>query len=156
MRAELNGTYMNVTVGLGSSPEAAHGILLNPGGNISQIAARDGAVLTAPFPFADLYHHYAESWAVPSKQSLLDACGTRKIEKGLPERPFFANDLPPEDYQNARRVCEAAGIKVKPLLDACTLDVAVLGSRDAAKVYVGTPAPAAAADTVATGRTHGD
>lgn len=152
MRAELNGTYINVTVGLSHSPEEAHGVLLNPNGNINQIAAREGAVLTAPFPFADLYHHYADSWTVPPKQSLLDACGARKIEQGLPEKPFFAKDLPRKDYQTARRVCEQAGVKIKPLLDACTLDVTVIGSKSAAKVYVGTPKPAAVADADGTGR----
>ena len=151
IRAELNGFYMNVTVGLASPSQQAHGILLNPNDNINEIAARDGVVLNAPFPFADLYHHYADSWSVPQKQSLLDVCGPRKIEKGVPRKPFFAKDLPPEDYQNARRVCEQAGVEVKQLLDACTLDVAVLGTRDAAKVYVGTPGPAAVADAT-TGR----
>ena len=47
LRAELNGTYINVTVGLGNSPEQAGGILLNANGNINEIAARDSAVLTA-------------------------------------------------------------------------------------------------------------
>jgi hypothetical protein len=146
LRAELNGTYINVTVGLGHSPEAAHGVLLNANGNITQIAARDGAVLTAPFPFADLYHHYADSWTVPPAQSLLDACGERKIERGLPQKPFFAGDLPLKYYQTARRTCEQARVKIQPLLDACTLDVAVIGGEGAAKVYVGTPKPAVVGD----------
>ena len=151
LRAELNGSYINVTVGLGRWPEEAHGILLNANDDINKIEARDGQVLTAPFPFADLYHHYADSWSVP-RESLLDACGERKVETGLPEKPFFAHDLPPKDYETARRVCEQAGVKIKSLLDACTLDVAVIGSESAAKVYVGTPKPAAVGD--ANGRHH--
>jgi len=146
MQAELNGTYINVTVGLGRWPEQAHGTLLNANSNINEIAARDGRVLTAPFPFTDLYHHYADSWTVPPEQSLLDACGEPKIEPGLPRRPFFATDLPLKDYATAQRVCEKAGVKSKALLDACTLDVAVIGSESAAKVYVGTPKPAAVGD----------
>jgi hypothetical protein len=146
LQAELNGTYINVTVGLGRWPEQAHGILLNANGNINQIAARDGALLTAPFPFTELYHHYANSWTVPPEQSLLDACGERKVERGLPRRPFFAADLPLKDYTTAQRVCEKAGVKTRALLDACTLDVAVIGSESAAKAYVGTPKPAAVGD----------
>jgi hypothetical protein len=34
-------------------------------------------------------------------------------------------------------------VKKGPLLDACTLDVAVLGRSDAAQIYVGAPKPAA-------------
>ena len=144
VRAELiNGTYINVSVGLGQWPERARGVLMNANGHVNQIAARDGAVLTAPFPFTDLYHHYADSWSVPADESLLAVCGERKLEPGLPQKPFFAKDLPPREYRAARRICSAAGVKVKSLLDACTLDVAVIGSETAAKVYVGIPAPAA-------------
>lgn len=146
LQAQLNGTYINVTVGLGHWPERANGILLNANGNINEIAARDGALLTAPFPFAQLYHHYAQSWSVPPEQSLLNACGERKIERGLPQRPFFAADLPLTERTVAQRVCEKAGVKNKALLDACTLDVAVLGNEDAAKVYTTIPKPAAVGD----------
>jgi len=146
VRAELNGTYINVTVGLGRWPQEAHGLLLNANGNINEIAARDGKVLTAPFPFADLYHHYSDSWAVPRAQSLLDVCGKPIVEAGLPEKPFFAKDLPTKQYQAARTACARAGVKAKALLDACTLDVAVIGSADAAKVYAGAAAPAAVGD----------
>jgi hypothetical protein len=146
VRAELNGSYINVTVGLGRWPEEAHGLLFNSHGDINKIEARDGKVLAAPFPFTDLYHHYANSWAVPRGKSLLDTCGERKIETGLPKKPFFAKDLPPDQYKTARHVCEQAGVRVKSLLDACTLDVAVIGSESAAKAYVGTPAPAAVGD----------
>jgi hypothetical protein len=146
LRAELNGTYINVTVGLGRWPEEAHGLLLNAHGNINEIEARDGKVLKAPFQFRDLYQHYANSWAVSREQWLLDSCGERRIETGLPAKPFFAKDLPPEQYKAARHVCERAGVKVKSLLDACTLDVAVIGSDSAAKVYVGVLAPAAVGD----------
>jgi hypothetical protein len=93
-----------------------------------------------------LYHHYANSWAVPREQTLLDACGGPRIENGLPKKPFFSKDLAPEQYKAARHVCEQAGVKVKSLLDACTLDVAVIGSNAAAKVYSGTLAPAAVGD----------
>ena len=154
LQAELNGTYINVTVGLGRWPEEAHGVLLNSNGNINEIEARDGAVLRAPFPFPDLYHHYADSWTVPAEHSLLDACGKRKIETGLPQRSFFAKDLPAKDYRTARRACQAAGVKIRPLLDACTLDVAVIGSESAAKVYVGAPKPAAVGDATGKRRDH--
>jgi len=57
---------------LGRWPEEARGLLFNAYGNINEIDARGGKVLTAPFPFPDLYHHYANSWNVPRGQSLLD------------------------------------------------------------------------------------
>ena len=93
---------------------------------------------------------------MPREQSLLDSCGERRIETGLPEKPFFATDLPRDQYKAARHVCEQAGVKVKSLLDACTLDVAVIGSESAAKVYVGALAPAAVGDAGGKRRHHDD
>ena len=143
MRAELNGAYINVSVGLGQWPARVSGILANaPSGNVNQIAARTGALLTAPFAFNTLYHEYADSWRVPPKESLLSPCGERE-EIGIPKTPFYANNLDPQVYKRARAVCTAAGVKVKALLDACTLDVAVIGNEAAAKVFVGLRAPAA-------------
>ena len=143
MRAELNSTWINVSVGFGRSPANVRGLLANAGGNVNQIATRDGTVLTNPFSFEDLYHPYANSWRVASNESLLSVCGDRNVERGIPRRPFYANDLDPRTYERTRAVCTAAGVKAGPLLDACTLDVAVIGDDKAAQVFVNAPEPVA-------------
>ncbi|HTD53957.1 MAG TPA: VWD domain-containing protein, partial [Silvibacterium sp.] len=56
LRAEDMGTYINATVGLGRWPAAVTGVLANAKNNVLDIAARTGAVLTAPFNFNQLYH----------------------------------------------------------------------------------------------------
>jgi hypothetical protein len=48
----------------------------------------------------------------------------------------------PKTRDRARAICTQAGIKQSALLDACTIDVVVLG-KQAAAVYVGAPAPVA-------------
>jgi hypothetical protein len=98
-------------------------------------------VLTNPFAFEDLYQKYGDSWRVAPEESLLSPCGEAK-ENGNPEKPFGIEDLKPEVAERARAVCLQAGVKEGPLLDACTLDVAVIGD-DAAKAFVGVPAPVA-------------
>jgi hypothetical protein len=143
MRAELNDTYINVSVGLGQWPTKVRGILANANGQVNQIQARTGTVLTNPFRFNELYHEFADSWRVPANESLLSICGEREVEPGIPKKPFYAKDLDPQLYKRARAVCTAAGVKVKSLLDACTLDVAVIGRETAAKVFVDLRAPAA-------------
>jgi hypothetical protein len=75
-------------------------------------------------------------------ESLLSPCGQPK-ETGIPKRPFYATNLDRQVYERARAVCIAAGVKVRSLLDACTLDVAVIGRKEAAKVFVGLRAPVA-------------
>jgi len=135
VRAEDDGTYINVAVGLGRWPASVSGILANANGNANQIKARTGTVLTAPFAFATLYHEYADSWRVQAKENVLSPCGSR-IAAGIPAKPFYATDLKPEVYKRARATCTANGIKLKALLDACTLDVAVIGRETAAKVFV--------------------
>jgi hypothetical protein len=143
VRAELNSSWINVSVGFGRSPANVHGLLANAGGNVNQIATRDGTVLTNPFSFEDLYHPYADSWRVAASESLLSVCGDRNVERGSPRRPFYANDLEPGVYERTRAVCTAAGVKAGPLLDACTLDVAVIGDDKAAQVFVNAPEPVA-------------
>jgi hypothetical protein len=150
LRATVNSTWIDVAVGLGRWPSSVHGLIANPNGNVNQIEARDGIVLTNPFPFEELYHRYADSWRVAAGESMLSVCGGREIERGIPTRPFFANDLEPAVREHARGVCTAAGVKVGPLLEACTLDVAVIRQDGAAKVFVGAIAPVAVGTVVAT------
>jgi hypothetical protein len=76
---------------------------------------------------------------------MLSACG-REVVRGVPKQLFFARDLDPRLARRTRAICEKAGVKEGPLLDACTLDVAVIGSAVAAKVYATTPVPVVVGD----------
>ena len=144
VRATVNSTWIDVAVGLGRWPSSVHGLIVNPNGNINQIETRDGVVLTNPFSFEDLYHRFADSWRVSGDASMLSACNAeRVIEVGIPRRPFYAKDLEPGIREKAQGVCTAAGVKPGPLLEACTLDVAVIGQDAAAKVFVDAIPPAA-------------
>ncbi|MGB5079950.1 MAG: hypothetical protein WBO23_04315 [Burkholderiales bacterium] len=144
-------TWIDVNVGLGRWPSAAKGLIANVNGNVNQIATRDNFVLTNPFNFDELYHRFADSWRVGEKESLLSVCnGEGAIERGIPERPFYAKDLDPNVREKALGVCKTAGVEPGALLDACTLDVAVIGQDAAAKVFVGAAAPIAVGTVVAT------
>jgi hypothetical protein len=143
VHAVVNPTWIDVTVGLGRWPANVTGLLANADGNVNKIAARDGTVLTNPFSFDDLYHRFGDSWRVPSDDPLLSACGQRSVESGTPRTTFYAKDLDRTVSERTRAVCTAAGVKGGPLLDACTLDVAVIGNDAAALVFVNTPAPVA-------------
>jgi hypothetical protein len=148
VRAVLNPNWIDVFVGLGAWPTTVTGLLTNPENNVNKIAARDGTVLTNPFSFEELYRRYGESWRVAPNESLLSACGDRSVERGNPSRPFFAKDLDRSIYDRTRAVCIAAGVKGEALLDACTLDVAVIGNDAAANVFVTLPQPVAVGTVV--------
>ncbi len=144
VRATVNSTWIDVAVGLGRWPSSVHGLIANPNGNVNQIETRDGTVLTNPFSFDDLYHRFADSWRVSGDASMLSVCNAEKvIEIGIPKRTFYAKDLDPGIREKAQGVCTAAGVKPGPLLEACTLDVAVIGQDAAAKVFVDAIPPAA-------------
>jgi len=141
VRAEVNPgnpSWINVSVGLGRSPATVHGLLANAGNNVNAIQSRGGTVLTAPFAFNEFYHLYGDSWRVPANQSLLSACGG-KVASGDPQKLLYSSDLNPELYKTAHAVCVGAGVKAAPLLDACTVDVAVLRNKAAARVYLSVP-----------------
>jgi hypothetical protein len=144
VRATVNPSWIDVAVGLGRWPSSVHGLIANPNGNVNQIETRDGTVLTNPFSFDDLYHRFADSWRVSGDASMLSVCNAEKvIEVGIPKRAFYAKDLDPGIREKAQGVCTAAGVKPGPLLEACTLDVAVIGQDAAAKVFVDAIPPAA-------------
>jgi hypothetical protein len=131
--------WINVSVGLGRWPVSVQGLLANAGSSASAIEARNGTVLTAPFAFSQFYNVYGNSWRVSADQSLLSACGGR-VTSGNPRALFYASNLAPDVARAAQAVCTGAGVKAAPLLDACTVDVAVLRSKAAAKVYLTVPA----------------
>lgn len=134
LRAELMGSYINATVGLGHWPVAVQGLLASSGRAGTLLTARNGTPLPAPYAFADLYGTYGNSWRVPARQSLLRACGPARESKS-PGRPFTVANLPEEKAREARTICQRLGVRDKALIDACTLDVAVLGSKRAAEVF---------------------
>lgn len=122
---------------------SATGLLANAAsGKVNEIQARDGTVMTNPFSFETLYGRYADSWRVSAKESMLSACG-KELQRGIPKKRFYANDLDPSIYNRTRAVCSAAGVRVESLLDACALDVAVIGRATAARVFVSAPTPIA-------------
>lgn len=155
IRAEDDGAYINLTVGLGHWPAKVQGVLANANGNVKAIKARTGAVLVAPFAFNQLYHEFADSWRVPERESLLAPCGER-VATGTPRAPFYANNLPLQLREHAQRACTAAGVREKSLLEACIIDVAFTGREEAAKVYVGMHAPAAVGRIITSGGGKGD
>jgi hypothetical protein len=151
VRAELNNGWIDVSVSLGGPAPVVNvrGLLGNANGNTGpdDLAARDGTVLDQqPVSFTDLYHTFGDSWRVPSEESLLSQlCGDTKIERAIPKKSFYANDLNPKVYERAHKICTAAGVKEEALLDACTLDTAVLGDKTAAKAFVRANPPRAVA-----------
>jgi hypothetical protein len=133
--------FIDVNLFLGYAPRKwVRGLLGNANGRTDDdIATRDGKVISQPISFTDLYGPYADSWRVPPDQSLL--CRDNNVMSGVPDRPFYANDLDPADFKLGQETCKAAGVKAE-LLDACILDVGVLG-QGAAEFFTRAPTPIA-------------
>ncbi|MCW5635136.1 MAG: hypothetical protein KIT17_17505 [Rubrivivax sp.] len=147
LRAEVMATsqmrWINVGVGLGRWPTKVAGVLANAEGDANKIATRDGTVLANPFPFDELYGRFTESWRVARGESMLAACGeTPGAAPAVPKRPFYAKDLDRKDRERGLAACAAAGVKGEALLEACVLDVAVIGHEAAAQVFAGLAEPA--------------
>lgn len=132
------GAYLDVEVGLGTWPAKVRGLLGNPDNNVKLLEARDGTTFQVPLAFDDLYQKFGDSWRVKPSESLLSVCG-EKTEESNPDKPFFARDLDPKIRDRALSICRQKEIAAG-WLEACTLDVAVLG-KEAAGVYVGKKPP---------------
>jgi hypothetical protein len=76
------------------------------------------------------------------RPKLSERLATRALLDSVPTQPFYANELPPKIAAAAREVCVAAGVQAAPLLNACTVDAAVLRNKATANVYRTLPTPA--------------
>ncbi len=142
VRADVNANYIDVKVGLGQWPIDAQGLLVNAKSDPQLLVTRDGNVLKNPFSFEEFYGRYGESWRVKPADSMLNVCGER-VQSGIPTKPFYAQDLDPRLAKRVQLICNKAGVKEGPLLDACMIDVAFTGKAAAAKIYIKMPAPIA-------------
>ena len=133
LSATLNGNHINAKVGMGRWPVRVQGLLSSGGRSGNQLTARNGTVFNAPFALATLYGKYGDSWRVLPKRSMLKVCGPAK-ESANPRGTFTTEDLNPELADRARQICANQGLKDKALMEACMIDVAMLGE-PGAKVY---------------------
>jgi hypothetical protein len=151
----LGGHFLDVSVSLNyMAGGTMRGLLGNGDGDIQDdIATREGKVLAQPVSFEEFYHRYGTSMNITPEESLFGE-ERRKVpgrEPGVAEKNVFeapkklytVKNLAPREYKSARSACLKAGVEAQPLLDACTLDVAVLRSPAVAKLYTGLAAPAA-------------
>lgn len=146
----LGGNFLDVAVSLNYTAYGGmRGLLGNGNGDVQDdIATRDGKVLAQPVSFEDFYHRYGASMNIQPEESLFGE--ERKVEPGVvvknvfeaPKKPYTVKNLTPKEYKPARTACIKVGVKAEPLLDACTLDVAVLRSPAVAKLYTGATTPA--------------
>lgn len=108
-------------------------------GQAAQLRTGSGAALTVPVSFQDLCNRFGDSWRVASSTSLLNDCG-QATAAGRPTAPFTVHNVDPQTRQSAQAVCRQAGVTDSRLLDPSTLDVATIGSSEAA-AYVGMRPP---------------
>lgn len=137
VRATLNSNWIDTAVLVGHSPSRVRGLLGNPAGDGKSLATSTGARIAAPIAFSDLYGVFAASWRVQPKQSLF--ANESRVKFGIPSRPFYAENLPPELAAHARVVCDRDGVKNKALFEDCVLDTAVLNDKVAAQAFVHEP-----------------
>lgn len=145
VRADLvtSGTealWMNVTVGLGRSPDTrVRGLLGNPADNLDEIRTAKGLLIKVPVDVKDLYGQFADSWRIAPEHSLFAELPPAII--GVPLRPLTARELDPAAKAHATEVCNAAGVKNEALLEDCILDTTVLKNDLAVKVFTKIRAP---------------
>jgi hypothetical protein len=138
VRATLNPTWIDVTVGLGrAASRNTRGLLGNPKGDAHALATADGAELREPVSFNDLYHKYADGWRVKQGESLF--AEPTAIKPSAPSQPFFAKNLDPAAEARARAACTKAGVTHADLLEDCVLDRTVLNDEKATKVFIHPP-----------------
>ncbi len=126
--------WMNITVGLGHSPDnRVRGLLGNPSDRADEIKTARGFVIKVPVDVKDLYGQFADSWRVRPADSLFNELPPAII--GIPLKPLTAADLNPAEKAHALAACKTAGVTNAALLDDCVLDTTVLKNDLAVRVF---------------------
>jgi len=134
VKKETEALWMNITVGLGRSPDSrVRGLLGNPSDRKDEIRTARNITLKVPVDVKDLYGQFADSWRVDPAKSLFVELPRAQV--GAPKKPLTANDLAPAEKAHAIEVCKAAGITHEALLDDCVLDTTVLKDDAALKIF---------------------
>lgn len=114
---------------------------------VNDLRTRDGDVLLQPLSYDQMYNIFGESLRIQQHESLFDyrpgETTATFTHRNLPGRVYLVSDLDPVKREAAEKVCRKALVTNRILLDACTLDVAVLDNELAAAIYVNRPAPVA-------------
>jgi hypothetical protein len=139
----LGGHFLDVSVSLNyAASRTMRGLLGNGNGDVrDDIATRDGEVLAQPVSFKEFYYRYGASMNIKPEESLFGEDPKNIFE--APEKPYTVRNLAPKEHRFGRAACIKAGVTARPLVDACTLDVAVLRSPAVAKLYTGVAPPVA-------------
>ena len=129
LRAELFATITYPKAALSCLYNASMLPLANARNSNNAVESSTGTVFTAPFAFNAIYGPYGNRWLVPATQDLLSACNGKAgpVEHINPREPFYADNLPAKIATVARAACAKAGVEAAPVLNACMVDVAVLG-----------------------------
>jgi von Willebrand factor type D domain len=135
VRAEIAGSLINVTVGLGATNRGnVRGLLGTSNEDEGRgLTTRDGKVIRQPISRND-FISYVDGWRVNPADSLL--CPDGKVKAGMPSNPIYASDLPLQEQERVRQICLRADVREGILLDDCMLDVSMLGSAMAADFFV--------------------
>ena len=137
--------YLNISV-WDSPGSPMLGLLGDGRGNPrNDLKLADETALAIPVSFDDLYSRFAGAWRVHPEQSLFyydSGESTQSFTRAqFPPAVCDASTLPAATRMNARQICQNHGISEAPLLDACTLDVAMFGNADAAEAFTSLPTP---------------
>lgn len=101
--------------------------------------------------FTLLYRRFGDSWRIRQRDSLFDYRRGRNTRsytiRAFPRRPLSIGSLPAKLRRRAARICRAAGVRGRRLLNNCILDVAATGNhafaRDANRLEDTAPPPGA-------------
>lgn len=98
-----------------------------------------------------LYGDFAESWRIQQAVSIFtyfepDESTETYTDRNFPPVILTAKDLPEDQYNQAKIICENAGISNPVHLDSCILDVGLTGDEDFAKGFSEAKTPEVAAE----------
>ncbi len=120
------------------------------GNNANEFRTRQGALLSMPLAWADLYQVFGASYQIRADESIFEP--TREapfLTFKAPNRPALASMLTPDLLDGVEQICDATGVNDSTLREACILDVACSGGDSAQAEWIRGVSPPSASAQIA-------
>jgi hypothetical protein len=146
--AETHPGFLNVHVGHDRADGKTSGLLGNDNENPrDDLTPRDGAPLTEPIAFRDLYSRFGESFRVGATESLFDYLPGENldtfVDRSFPPFRMDLSYLPVVARRAAGALCREAQVAQGYWFDSCVADVALTGNPEFASSFASSAAPTA-------------
>lgn len=122
VKVEIGTVALNLYVSLPPHRQQVEGVLMYPGASGLETSTQE--VIPLPLTPYSFYKQFADSWRIPSEESLFSRPPAHPFDFNFPHGIPSIDSLTPEERARGEQLCQ--GVPAGALFDACVIDAALL------------------------------